>query len=281
MIEQEKILNRMLMVFGLWFLMLVNAQAQNCLAFLYQGDTLQYEGCMLAAERSGHYQFSRAYQEALDRGLEKCDYFSFGYKHKSIAYLKSGDFITWKKLIDKAVALDPLENIGYRGWCRYQFFKDYKGAIKDIEQLDTMISDIGYSQNGVYHLKVALGLWYKALGQKEKALSIIEAQLAMKNHQGGLFDYLHLGVLYLDLEQYEKAIEAFGVQSKENELAENQFYLALAFKSLGDLPKYKIHLQQAKKLYEDERRMFDDYSAPIDKIYLQVIENEIQLSADL
>ena len=123
--------------------------AQNCNAFLYAKDTLQYEACVIAEERDGHYQYSREFQEALDKAIEKCPYFSYAYLHKSVAYLKSGDFVTWKTLIDKAVELNTKENLGYRGWCRYQFFRDYRGAIVDIELLDSLISyDIGHSAGG-------------------------------------------------------------------------------------------------------------------------------------
>jgi len=139
----------------------LKANSQNCQAFLYYGDTLQYEACLIAEERDGHYQYSKAYQEALDRAIEKCPYFSYGYFHKSVAYLKSGDFLTWKKLIDKAVELKPEENLGYRGWCRYQFFRDYQGAINDIERLDNLVTyDIGYSAGCEYHLNIAKAICY-------------------------------------------------------------------------------------------------------------------------
>ena len=96
--------------------------AQNCNAFLYQKDTLQYEACMIAEEAHQYYQYSREYHEIMDKAIEKCPHFSYAYRYKSIAYLKSGDFITWKYLIDKAVEYDFSGNIGYRGWCKFQFF---------------------------------------------------------------------------------------------------------------------------------------------------------------
>lgn len=248
-------------------------KAQNCEAFLFFKDTLQYEACKLAEKRAGHYQFSREYQEALDEAIEKCDYFSDAYRHKSVSYLKSGDFLSWKKLMDKAVELDPVEHLGYRGWCRYQFFRDYQGAIQDIEQLDKLIDyNIGFSVNGDYHLHIARAICYKALGQKEKAIQIILAQLADENHIVGLYDYLHLGVLYLETDQPEKAKAALQRQSEENELAESQFYLAFVFKKMGQEKTYRDCLQKAKALYVEGKKMFDSYNSPMDKIYLQQIE---------
>jgi tetratricopeptide (TPR) repeat protein len=251
----------------------------NCEAYKYYGDTLKYEACKKAMEIKGHYQFSKEYQTVLDESIEIDPTFDYAYWAKSIAYLKSGDFVTWKKLIDKAVEYNPKEHLGYRGWCRYQFFRDYKGAIKDIEKLDSLVDyDIGQSQNGTYHLNIAKGMCYKAIGEKEKAIAILEKQIKLNEEENfvGAYDYLHLGVLYLETEKFEKAVETFKIQSENNELAENQYYLAMTYLKLDKPTEYKSCLDKAKELYIGERRMTDPYSNPMDKIYLENIENELK-----
>lgn len=266
--------------FLILFLSACSAFAQpNCEAYKYYGDTLKYEACKKAMEIKGHYQFSKEYQTVLDESIEIDPTFDYAYWAKSIAYLKSGDFVTWKTLIDKAVELKPKEHLGYRGWCRYQFFRDYKGAIKDIEKLDSLVDyDIGQSQNGTYHLNIAKGLCYKAIGEKQKAIKIIEDQIKLNEDENfvGANDYLHLGVLYLETEMFEKAIETFKKQSENNELAENQYYLALTYKKLDYLNEYKSCIEKAKELYVGGRKMSDPYSNPMDKIYLENIENELK-----
>lgn len=226
-----------------------------------------------------HYQFSKEYQIILDESLEIDPTFDYAYWAKSIAYLKSGDFVTWKELIDKAVNYNPKAHLGYRGWCRYQFFRDYKGAIKDIEKLDSLVDyDIGHSQNGTYHLNIARGLCYKAIGEKEKAIEIIEKQIKLNEIEDfvGAYDYLHLGVLYYETAQFEKAIETFRKQSENNELSENQYYLALTHKKKNDIRLYKSCLEKAKELYIEGRSMSDPYSNPMDKIFLSYIEKELK-----
>ncbi|WP_282030952.1 tetratricopeptide repeat protein [Winogradskyella eximia] len=256
---------------------LISYAQPNCDAFTYYGDTLKYKACKKAEEIKGHYQFSKRYQEILDESIAIDSTFAYAYREKSTAYLKSGDFITWKQLIDKAVEHNFKENLGYRGWCRYQFFKDYKGAIEDIEELENKVKfDIGTSANGDYHLNIAKALCYKAIGQKEKAIEIINKQLNSEDHFLGLYDYLHLGVLYFEQNEFEKAIEAFNKQTEDNELAENQFYLALTYKALKMPADYKTHLNEAKTLYLDERKMFDPYTNPMDKIYFEDIEAELK-----
>jgi len=251
----------------------------NCDAYKYYGDTLKYEACKKAMEKKGYYQFSKEYQTVLDESLKIDPTFDYAYWAKSIAYLKSGDFVTWKKLIDKAVEYKPIDHLGYRGWCRYQFFRDYKGAIADIEKLDSLVDyDIGQSQNGTYHLNIAKGLCYKAIGEKEKAIKIIETQIKRNEEENfvGAYDYLHLGILYLEMKRFENAIEFFKKQSEANDLAENQYYSALAYLNLNKSTEYKSCLEKAKKLYVIGKKMSDTYSNPMDKIYLEDIENEIK-----
>jgi len=264
------------LIISLFFLIKMNAQP-NCEAYKYYGDTLKYKACKKAEEIKGHYQFSRKFQQKLDEAIVIDSTFAYAYREKSVAYLKSGDFITWKILIDKAVKFDPKDNLGYRGWCRYQFFRDYKGAIKDIEKLDNLVDyDIGMSVNGDYHLNIAKAICYKAIGQKEKAIKIIENQLISKDYYVGLFDYFHLGVWYLEDGQFKKAIKTFDKQLIENDLAEVHYYLALSYKKLKDISNYKKQLEIAKTMYNEEKILFDGYTHHFDKIYLKDIENEIK-----
>ena len=253
-----------------------NVVGQNCKAFLYSGDTLQYEACLIAEERHGHYQFSWEYQNALERSVEHCTYFSYAYRHMSVAYLKSGDFINWKRMMDKAVKYAPLDNLGYRGWCRYQFFRDYGGAIEDIERLDSLTtSQIGYSAGGEYHLNIARALCYKAIGEKTKAIQIIEGQLSQQNYSPGAYDHLHLGVLYMEVGRLEDALDALDKQLEINDIAECNYYKALILKAMGK--EYMQLLAKARSQYLFDNKMLDYYSHQEDKIYLRQIEEALKL----
>ncbi len=256
----------------------VLSNAQNCKAFLYQKDTLQYEACIIAEDAYRYYQYSKEYQEILDKAIEKCPYFSYAYRSKSVAYLKSGDFITWKYLIDKAVQYDQRENLGYRGWNKFQFFRDYQGAIDDIEALETIVKgNIGYSAGGHYHLNVTKALCYKQLGNLDKAISIMENYMSDSTIQISVFDHLHLGVMYLETQHYEQAITQFNLQAQQNELAENQYYLALCYQQKGDKNLFLQHITKAKELYLSNRKMTFHYTEPIDRVYLEDINKAISL----
>lgn len=251
----------------------------NCQAFKMEGDLLKYKACKQAMKIRGHYQFSREYQSYLDESIAIDSTFDYPYWAKSIAYLKSGDFLGWKPLIDQAVKHNPIKHLGYRGWCRYQFFRDYKGAIADIEELDRLMeSDIGYSQNGTYHLNVAKALCLKGLGESDKALLVMQKQVQANESIDfiGAFDYLHLGVLYLETGQLGQAQNAFKKQAKINDIAENQYYWGLVEKKQNRHKQAVQRFEQALQLYEQEKRMFDPYSHPTDKIYRPEIKKALE-----
>jgi len=244
---------------------------------IYKNDKICYRGCIQIMAAIRNPQGSYESQNLFDKSIQTCPTIAYAHMEKGVAFLKRGDFITWKKLIDKAVELEPKEYLGYRGWCRLQFLRDYEGAIQDIEQLQKIYPyDIGHCQTGDYHLTIARALCYKELGQKEKALDIMEQQLANKKHHLGLYDYYHLGVLQWELGQYENALLSFQKQVKENDyLGETYYYIALIHKDLGQTAAYLENLEKAKSYYEKGHFRTDAYAEMIDKIYLADIEKEL------
>lgn len=249
----------------------------NCTIYKMNNNEPCYKACTLATEGEGP-QGSRESQLKFDEAIALCPTFDYAYREKSVPYLKRGDFVTWKKLIDKAVALNPMDNLGYRGWCRYQFVRDYQGAIEDFEKLSTMTSfDIGYSANGDYQLNIAKALCYKALGQKQKAIAIIEKQLATDGYSPQSYDYLHLGVLKMETGMNQEAIACFTKSITIGDyLAEVYYYLGLVYKKMGDSSAYKANMIKAKEYYLKGYKRFDPYTQPMDKIYLSTIEAELK-----
>lgn len=247
----------------------------NCNAYLYLGDTLQYKACKIGETSEKYSQFSREFQEIYDEALKISPNFAYAYREKSTAYLKSGDFLNWKTLIDKAVDLDFNLNLGYRAWCRFQFFRDYKGAIKDIEKLDSLTSyDIGYSQNGDYHLNITKGICYSALNQKQKAIKTFNKQLSEKKYSAGLYDYYQLGVTYCDIKDYKKALKAFEKQSSINEFADNAYYKCKIYKALNNQIEYKKFKNSALQLFKENKKLFDIYTHHFNNVYYETIVNE-------
>lgn len=261
-----------LFFFGVFF---VTSQ-KNCNVFKWDGDLCRYEACTYIENAPKYFQLRKEYQEIYNKALEICPDYSDAYRAKSVAYLKTGDFVIWKQLMDKAVEINPEEHLAYRGWCRFQFFRDYEGAIGDIERLEKIAKgDIGYSQNGTYHLKVTKALCYKMLGKAEKAIKIIETHINSYEGGVGLYDSFHLGVLYFETKNYAKALIAFNNQITEYSHAENFYYMGLNYKALGNKTAAETSLIKAKTLYSKSRVMFDPYTHQVDKIYLSTIDTAL------
>ena len=245
---------------------------------IYQEDEKCYEACLEAGKAIMHPQGSKESQLHFDKAIALCPTFDYAYHEKAVPYLKRGLFVEWKKLIDKAVDLKPATHLGYRGWCRYQFLRDYKGAIKDIEKLESLATyDIGYSANGDYHLIIVKGLCYKALGQKEKAIRIITDQIAREDYETMTFDYLHLGVLYLEMNEPDKALSTLIKQLEVNDyLADTYYYLGLAKLALGEEVPAQEYFQKALSFYQAGKHMQDPYTHHMDRVFKSEIEAQLE-----
>ncbi|MEO0339390.1 MAG: hypothetical protein AAF242_09255 [Bacteroidota bacterium] len=250
----------------------------NCNVFLWDKDTLQYKACVFAEEhRSDYYQFDWRQMEIWEEAISICPYFAFPYRELAAPYVKSGNFIQWKKYIDKAVEYAPSDYLEVRASLRYKFFADYKGALEDIAALEKLREgyDIGFTSNGTYHLQFVKGLCLKALGKKEEAIEVMEKQLNAEDYFPSLYDYLHLGFLYLEKGAFDKALVCFLKQAKENDLADNRYYLALAYRGLNNISEYKKNLSKSLEMFEKGVKMSDPYNELFDQIYLQDIREEM------
>ncbi len=248
-------------------------QSVNCNAYILQGDSTKAKACEKAMEtvyKKGLYQFDIRFHKGLNEAIKIDPDFDYPYREQSVAYLKSGDFINWKKLIDKAVELNPKMNLEARGWCRYQFFRDYEGALADFETLEQYYpGNIGHSVNGDYDLYVAKAICYSALGQKQKAVDILENLFRKKDYHFGLFDYYQLGVTYFQLGNLDKALENFEKQSKIYDYAENIYYKGKIYKV-----KNKDYLDLktlALQTYDQGKTIKDAYTHHFNKVYRKQI----------
>ena len=237
---------------------------------IYQNDANCYQACKTALRAIRYPQGSYTSQQYFTKSIERCPDFAYAYMQKAVPYLKRGQFIEWKHLIDRAVELAPLEYLGYRGWCRLQFLRDYQGAIDDIEQLKQLVNDdIGYCQTGDYHLNIALALCYKELGELDKARALFLQQIQAENYSAGVYDFYHLGVLEYQAGNYQQAIDYFLQQIDVSDyLGETYYFMARAQRQLGQLKSYTKNLQRAEDYYRKGKFRTDTYAEPVDKIYL-------------
>ena len=249
---------------------------------IYKNDEYCYESCKLAMKAIKFNQGAYQGQQYFDKSIALCENFAYAHMEKAVPYLKRGQFVEWKKMIDKAVEVAPDEYLGYRGWCRLQFLRDYEGAIRDIEALKKLVNyDIGYCQTGDYHLNIALALCYKELGDTETARTLFQEHLNTKNADEGVYDFYHFGVLEYEEGNYQKAIEHLNRQIEVNDYqGETYYFLAMAYKELGKMEAYRQNLNTAEEYYRSGKMRSDVYTETVDKIYLMDILEEKKTMED-
>ena len=240
----------------------------NCEAYRHMGEAC-FQACQWSHTAIRYRQGSRQSQEYFDKSLDLCPDFAYSWHEKAVPYLKRGSFVDWKAMMDKAVDLEEEQRLGYRAWCRYQFLRDYQGALEDMERLEEIMmgQDIGYAQNGDCHLLVAKALCYKGLNQPTKAIQTLEAFVSDPNFFAMPYDFLHLGVLYFEAKRYSQAEQTLLKQAEVNpQLADNYYYLAQVKLAQGDLKSAKNYVQQAQELYDQELYRKDVYTTPMDAV---------------
>jgi tetratricopeptide (TPR) repeat protein len=245
---------------------------------LFKEDEACYQACEEAEQAIMHPQGSSASQIHFDKSIALCPTFDYSYYEKGVPYAKRGLNAEWKTLLDKAVELNPKEYLGTRGWYHYLFMKNYKLAIYDIEAYEKLIDgDIGHTGNGRYHLLVIKALSYKGIGERERAAAILSEYLLSPDHEPGLYDYFHLGVLCLELGQLDRAEIMFQNQIEIHDFAEIHYYGGILAKKNIDLNEAKERLNYALSEYLSGKILTVPYTIMMDKVYQKTIEKELEL----
>lgn len=248
----------------------------NC--FLYEDDPDCYQACKEAEIAITFPQGSKPSQEHFNKSIKLCNSFDYSHYEKSVPFAKRGLMNEWLPMLNVALELNPENYLAIRGWYHFFFMKNYTQAIEDIQKFDAIVDyDIGFTGDGTYHLNIMLGLCYKGLGDKAKAIEVIKNQLGDKTYEPSPYDYLHLGVLYLETENYSKATKSLEQQIEISSISEVYYYLALVEAAEMNYDSAQENLQTALRLYNADMTMENGYIELCDEIYradiLQAMKN--------
>jgi tetratricopeptide (TPR) repeat protein len=256
---------------------LVSRAQNNCSVFT---DSSFARACRLTREAARFAQGSERSQLLLDSAIRVCPGYAEAWREYGVAYLKRGDYLTWRRYIDQAVLLKPRSFLGIRGWCRFKFLKDYAGALEDLKRFDTITQfNPGQTGDGVYNIYIVMAICERELGNNAGALSWfakgIDSLLVQKgNYAIGLFDYVHRAVTKIRMNDLNGALKDLEKQiMKYEKFAESWYYKGIVLQRMNRKAEAKECFYKAKQLFLSEGYHFTDpYCEVTDVVYLEDIE---------
>lgn len=234
-----------------------------------QGDCTSYEeesderlACQYARKAITFKQGSRQSQLLFDSAILLKPNYAWAYYEKSVPYLKRGLLNEGMQLLNKAVALEPLNYLPYRAYWFFQH-KSYAYCSADLEKYYAL--EGAYPQNtpgGALSMRIVLGLTYAHQGDNQRAIDIIHETIDDYPSEDHIapYDFHALGVLYLQNEQYPEAQEALLMSTIRNEqFADSYYYLALIAEQSEDLDAARYYINEAILRYEGKKNGYTGY----------------------
>lgn len=244
-------------------------------------DSSEARACRLYNASDSFAQGSPKCEQYLDSAIAIGPHFAPAWHERSVPFLKRGDFITWRRYLDKAVTLDS-SYLAYRGWCRFEFLRDYRGALKDLQRFDTLY---GFphltSNNGDYELHIVMALCERGLGHYQAAFAYFDKAFGTDSSQAGLYGWLYLGITRFRVKDYKAAVETLEHENRiYDKFAETWYYLAKANLALGKKALAKDQMLHAQALVNDHSGKYylhDVYCEMQDAIYLGDVEAALSI----
>lgn len=204
--------------------------------------------------------------------------YSDAYFEQSVPFNKRGDFAKGFQLLDKAVELNPRLHLGYRGYMKLRFLRDYDNALLDFDKLDTITPnfvDAPWGEN----IDFLRGECYFGKKYYSKAIEMFNRNIKnQKEDWADIHSFVYLGLCEYELGNYEKAISEFQRalhQSKQT--PESYFGMAKAYEKLGEIDKAKENILIAEENIRTKRE--DPYKEFLNEIYLsEVLEFKEKLN---
>ena len=208
------------------------------------------------------------------------------WQQKAMPFLKNGDFGSWIKNIDKAVALNPVHWLSYRGFCREIFMKDYETAIKDYEAAEKIQpSEVHFVMDHTFDFYKSL--CYFELKKPDLALLHIQKSVNWQLKNKGVdwthyADFFYLAVAHFELKNWKLALENIDIcLTKYPQFPSALYYKALILKELGQKEKAVPFLINAKKYIakgfymNEDNEAYSNYPKQIGVLEIEKLLDEI------
>ena len=219
-------------------------------------------------------------QWCLEKSIQVDSTFHKGYMQKSVAFNKRGQYSEGFKLLNKAVEISPVQNLGYRGFVKLYMLHDFNGAINDFLRLDTLtpgVTDAPWGED-IYHV---IGLSYKQLGELDSAKKYFDISIQKKTGLLGedwvdVKTFLYYGIVEFELGNYQESIELFNKAiSYSKKFSEAYYYRGLAYQRLNNPIEACNDLERSYSYYNEGYYISNPYYELPNQIYLSSIKNSI------
>ncbi len=201
----------------------------------------------------------------------------------SYSYKKKGEHIKAMQILNKAVAYSIEQNttdaLGYRAWSLLYYYRDYKGAIKDIEKIEEMTGMVynicwgepcGFQKGqALYKLKefdqAIIALHQVNLEEEKKGFSV----------EDNIYINFYLGRCYEEILQYDKAILHYNkVLKSHDKFPEALYRLGKIEIKLSHFRKAKEYFILAKKYLK--YKMQEPYIERFDELFPYMVDRELE-----
>ena len=198
------------------------------------------------------------------------------WQQKSMPNMKNGNYYEGMRFLNKAVEYDTLAWLGYRGFMKCVFMKDYTNAIIDLK---SMYNKRPIEQVMDHSYPFWIGISYLKLNQLEDANRYLSLSVdqGMKNGKEWVHyvDWFYWGIVKYKQKDYEKALEFLeNATSRNSHFPDAEFYKAMILLQKNKKEEAKTLLLQAKANIATGYRMNEDNEFYVNYPY-QITVNEI------
>ncbi len=236
----------------------------------------------LAMKADSFSQGGREYHFWLDSAIKVYPRNGWAYQKKSVGYTKQGNIVKAFEMLDKACQYAP-EELGYRGWLKLYWYRDYEGAIEDLEKFDALTpntTDYAWGEN-LYYLtalaKKQMGQYKAAIADFDKCISETTALRGEKWVDNKAF--LYRGISKAHLQDIEGAMHDFNTAlSYYDSSAELYYQKGLLLAQQGNAKEACSCFQKSLTYFQQGYRYEEKYSYEVfDELYEEHINEAIQL----
>ncbi|CAM1363322.1 conserved hypothetical protein [Tenacibaculum xiamenense] len=200
-----------------------------------------------------HYM-DREWGKHIDKGLEKDSTIAHLWQQKALPYWKMRKYEVALKHYNKAVKYDRQRYLGRRGFLKCIFQKNYEEALIDFNNYK---KEFGHTYEQDHSIEFWIAICHLQLNEYRKAFNVLNNEIKKqeKEHGANWVNYLdrfYLGIIYLELEDYENAIIEFDkVLNEYVFFSDAQYYKAYCLNKLGEKAKAKKLINIGKQNYKN------------------------------